>query len=123
MGIGATMPMRMSVQIHAKNLLGDCSECIPDNYHSIEINSFDAVLERTGTSDWTIHVNANFDKIPEDGILPAYPNAISSYEYVVEEYCKCVEQKVRNKTYLTKVINYAAWGIGPIAFDIKFMTN
>ncbi|MCX6567833.1 MAG: hypothetical protein NT147_02125 [Candidatus Aminicenantes bacterium] len=122
MGLGDSMPMRMSVLIEAKNLLGECGECILNNYHSIEINSFDAVLERTGTNDWTIHVDANLGPNPDE-ILPAFPYAWSSYEYVAERNCTCVEQKVRNKTYMTKVINYAAWGTGHIAFDIKFVTN
>jgi hypothetical protein len=120
MGIGATMPMRMYVSIDAKNLQGDCSECIPDNYHSIEINSFDAELKRTGTNDWTVHVNADFAQTPES---LTYPASYSSYEFIAEKYCKCVEQKIRNKTYLTKLTNYATWGTGLMAFDIKFVTN
>ncbi|MBE0713821.1 MAG: hypothetical protein IH583_15720 [Candidatus Aminicenantes bacterium] len=119
---GAKMPMRMYVSIDSKNLQGDCSECDPTNYHSIEINSFDAELERTGISDWTIHVDTHFDQIPLDESL-TYPPGYSSYEFIAEKYCTCVTQTVRKKTISTKVVNYATWGTARIAFDIKFVMN
>jgi hypothetical protein len=117
---GASMPMRMYVSIDAKNFQGDCGECDLNNYHGIEINSFDAELQRTDTNAWTVHVNADFAQTPES---LTYPAAYSSYEFIAEKYCKCVEQKIRNKTYLTKLINYATWGTGQMTFDIKFVTN
>ena len=120
MQIGAKMPMRMYVSIDSKNLQGDCSECNPTNYHSIEINSFGAELERTGTNAWTVHVNTNSDSTPDS---LTYPAAYSSDEFIAEKYCTCVEQTVRKKTTLTKVVKYGAWGAGLMAFDIKFVTN
>jgi hypothetical protein len=118
---GAKIPMRMYISIAPKSLQGDCSECIPDNYHGIEINSFDAELGRTGTNDWTIHVDADFAQIPPESLT--YPAAYSSYEFIAEKYCTCVTSTVRKKTISTKVINYAAWGTGHMLFDIKFVTN
>jgi hypothetical protein len=120
MGIGDTKPMRMFVPISSKNFLGDCSEFIPNNYHSIVINSLDAVLERTGTNDWTVHVDTNFDMAPES---LTYPPNYSSEEFVAEEYYTCIEQTIRRKTQLAKVANYAAWGTGRMVFDIKFVMN
>ncbi|MCX6567723.1 MAG: hypothetical protein NT147_01560, partial [Candidatus Aminicenantes bacterium] len=120
MQIGATMPMRMYVSIDSKNLQGDCSECNPTDYHSIEINSFGAELKRTGTNAWTVHVDTNSDNTPDS---LTYPAAYSSDEFIAEKYCTCVEQTVRKKTTMTKVIKYGAWGAGLMAFDIKFVTN
>jgi len=120
MGIGDTKPMRMYVSIDAKNFQGDCSECDPNSYHGVEINSFDAELERTGTDNWTIHVNADFAQYPDS---LTYPARYSSDEFVAEKYCTCVEQTVRRKTYLSKGINYAAWGTGSMVIDIKFVMN
>lgn len=117
---GASRPMRMYVSIDAKNFQGDCGECVLNNYHGIEINSFDAELQRTDTNAWTVHVNADFAQIPDN---LTYPAAYSSHEFIAEKYCNCVMQTVRKKTTLTKVINYAAWGTGHMAFDIKFVTN
>jgi hypothetical protein len=119
---GAGMPMRMYVSIDSKNLQGDCSECDSNNYHSIEINSFDAELQRTGINDWTIHVDTYFAQIPPPESL-TYPPGYSSYEFIAEKYCTCFTQTVRKKTISTKVINYATWGTGHMAFDIKFVTN
>lgn len=120
MGIGDTQPMRMYVSIYSKPQGGDCVECILNDYHAIEINSLDAVLQRTGADNWTIHVNAVFD---QGGGSLTYPPEYSSSEFVAERYCTCVEQIVRRKTTLAKVTNYAAWGRGAMAFDIKFVMN
>jgi hypothetical protein len=120
MAIGERKPMRMYVEIVSRKLIADCSECDLTNYHTIEINSFDAVITRTGANEWIISVTANFDQIPN---TLTYPNSYTEYEFIADKYCVCQESKVHNKTYTTKAIDYASWGYGNFSFAIKFVLN
>lgn len=126
MEIGEEKEMRAWILIEANNLTGDCSECNSENYHSLEMNTHDALLIRDAEDVWRIALNTDFNN-------PSYPAHTeppfdfiwSDMDFVREIYCECVEVKPpkgkRPPTY-RKEQRYPAWGRGNLAFQIKFTT-
>lgn len=120
--LGDPKPMRMWVYVDAKNLYGDCVDCNTNTYHSIEVNTFDSWLQRTGTNDWTFTVDATFNN-PNKPISPgpSFDNNYLENEFIAEKYCERVQTKSGKRILSSKVTRWPAWGGGNMAFQIKFV--
>ena len=123
--IGVPKPMRLWISVDAKNLNGDCTECDPENYHSVEVNSFDAVLVRRGPNEWTASVTATFDD-PEKPVPSgtSFDGNYSMNEFIAEKYCECIEIITKKTTSLVKTLRRPAWGSAmALDFQIRFLKS
>jgi hypothetical protein len=125
MWIGEVRAVRMWFSLEANNMYGDCSECSPEDYHSLEGNTYDAWITRESLDTWTATVVTDFLNmpVPPDQAPPFDLSAISysTRDFLREIYCECVQSKVKNRTFYEKLTRYPAWGRTHLEFKIKFI--
>jgi hypothetical protein len=121
--IGESRPVRMWMSLEARNLTGDCSECSPDDYHSLEGNTLDAYIVRESPDTWTAVVDTHFVHFPTNPTTFDYPNVIyDNNDFFREFYCECIPTKVKNRIVYSKETRNSARGAAEgLAFKIKFI--
>ena len=127
MDIGDTRVMRLSFQIRGQNIMGNCDDCDPTNYHQVDGDAhgylkggnYDIYLTREDENKWKVIVNTAFDNQDHNA---SFPDAFSwQDDKIWESYCECVYQKVGKRNVLTKYIRQSSWARAHIAYEILFI--